>query len=67
MDTTFVKYLNTLRLEQAKKLLEKTEGKPVAHGFMCFIGYGLIPAALLLLSTAALVGNSYNPFMYFRF
>ena len=25
MDTTFVKYLNTLRLEQAKKLLEKTQ------------------------------------------
>ena len=29
--------------------------------------YGLLPAALLLLSTAALVGNSYNPFLYFKF
>ncbi len=26
-----------------------------------------IPAVLLLLSTAALIGNSYNPFIYFRF
>ena len=29
--------------------------------------YGILPAALLLLSTAALVGNSYNPFLYFKF
>ena len=29
--------------------------------------YGLIPVALLLLSTAGLVGNSYNPFLYFQF
>ena len=29
--------------------------------------YGVIPAALLLLSTAALVGDSYNPFIYFQF
>ena len=28
---------------------------------------GVIPAALLLLSTAALVGDSYNPFIYFQF
>ena len=27
----------------------------------------LAPPALLLLSTAALVGNSYNPFLYFQF
>ena len=27
----------------------------------------VIPAALLILSAAALVGNSYNPFLYFRF
>ena len=25
------------------------------------------PCAMLLLSTAALVGNSYNPFLYFQF
>ena len=29
--------------------------------------YGVIPAVLLLLSTAALVGDSYNPFIYFQF
>lgn len=31
------------------------------------IYYSLIPAALLLLSTACLVGDSYNPFIYFQF
>ena len=29
--------------------------------------YGLLPVTLLLLSTAGLVGNSYNPFLYFKF
>ena len=29
--------------------------------------YAVIPVALLLLSTAALVGDSYNPFIYFQF
>ena len=29
--------------------------------------YSLIPAVLLLLSTASLVGDSYNPFIYFQF
>ena len=29
--------------------------------------YGVIPVILLLLSTAALVGDSYNPFIYFQF
>lgn len=29
--------------------------------------YGVLPAALLLVSTAGLVGNSYNPFLYFKF
>ncbi len=29
--------------------------------------FGLLPVALLLLSTAGLVGNSYNPFLYFKF
>lgn len=31
------------------------------------LGRILIPLVLLLLSTAALVGNSYNPFLYFQF
>ena len=29
--------------------------------------YAVIPVLLLLLSTAALVGDSYNPFIYFQF
>ena len=29
--------------------------------------YGLLPVLFLLVSTAGLVGNSYNPFLYFRF
>ncbi len=29
--------------------------------------YGIVPIALLLIGTACLVGNSYNPFLYFRF
>jgi len=29
--------------------------------------YGVMPVVLLLLSTAALVGDSYNPFLYFQF
>ena len=29
--------------------------------------YSLLPVALLLMSTAALVGDSYNPFIYFQF
>lgn len=32
-----------------------------------FFEYSVIPVVLLLLSTAALVGASYNPFLYFRF
>lgn len=32
-----------------------------------FVVYGLIPVVLLLLSTANLVGDSYNPFLYFQF
>ena len=29
--------------------------------------YSMLPAALLLISTACLVGDSYNPFIYFQF
>ena len=31
------------------------------------VGRVVIPLVLLLLSTAALVGDSYNPFLYFQF
>lgn len=44
----------------------KSDSSPavaVIHGTVS----ALIPIALLLLSTMALAGNSYNPFIYFRF
>lgn len=46
------------------------ENTTIAHRILNSIGALtdiIIPAALLLLSTFALVGNSYNPFLYFRF
>ena len=56
--------------------LMKTLGQKIAslahsHGCLgkCWdiLFYSLIPAALLLISTACLVGDSYNPFIYFQF
>ena len=56
--------------------LMKTLGQKIAslahsHGRLgkCWdiLFYSLIPAALLLISTACLVGDSYNPFIYFQF
>jgi len=29
--------------------------------------YAIVPVVLLVLSTACLVGDSYNPFIYFQF
>ena len=43
-----------------------TEGKAIGK-IWDIVFYSLIPAALLLLSTACLVGDSYNPFVYFQF
>ena len=46
----------------AKTLWEKVQGKkwmPLAEGALCLAG--------LLLCTASLVSDSYNPFLYFRF
>ncbi len=43
--------------------LEKMCGKKLWR----VVGYGLVPIMLLLLSTMGLVGNSYNPFIYFQF
>ena len=37
------------------------------HKLWYVLLYSVIPVALLLLSTAALVGDSYNPFIYFQF
>ena len=42
--------------------LDEKSGKPWK-----LLRYAVIPVVLLLLSTAALVGDSYNPFIYFQF
>jgi len=39
----------------------------VLAGTYQVVAYGVLPVTLLLLSTAALVGSTYNPFMYFQF
>ena len=39
----------------------------VLNVFWNLIVYSVIPVILLLLSTASLVGDSYNPFIYFQF
>lgn len=43
----------------------QTHGALATVWNVCF--YGVLPVILLLLSTAGLVGNSYNPFIYFQF
>ncbi len=52
----------TLRLRWAEKAVSGA-GKT----FYQAVVYGILPAAMLLVSTAGLVGNSYNPFLYFKF
>ena len=55
----------------ARVLKEKLQSFAYAHGALAAVWnvlfYSLIPVALLLLSTAGLVGDSYNPFIYFQF
>lgn len=46
---------------------EKMQAAPFTAALARTVEYGLIPVGLLLLSTAALVGGSYNPFLYYRF
>jgi len=46
---------------------KKTEGRAVLARCFDVVQYGVFPIFLLLLSTAALVGSSYNPFLYYRF
>ena len=43
------------------------QGSVVLRRVWNVVFYSLIPVALLLLSTACLVGDSYNPFIYFQF
>ena len=49
-----------------KKLAELGE-QLFAPKLWRFVSTALVPIALLLLSTVGLVGNSYNPFIYFQF
>ena len=53
-----------------KRIENTLQGKAVSNAAIYYtyaIIRILLPVILLLLSTAALVGNSYNPFLYFRF
>ena len=54
-----------------KTLKERVESFAWSHGVLGTVWnvvyYSLVPVALLLLSTAGLVGDSYNPFIYFQF
>ncbi len=49
------------------KLQKLCTEKHVLDTVFSVFAYGVIPVGLLLLSTAALVGSTYNPFMYFQF
>ena len=54
-----------------KLLRQKLEGYADPHGALATVWnvvfYSILPVILLLLSTAGLVGDSYNPFIYFQF
>jgi len=54
-----------------KWICGKIQGFAYGHGAMGKVWnvlfYSLVPVVLLLLSTACLVGDSYNPFIYFQF
>jgi len=54
-----------------KVLCSRLEGYAYSHGKLAKVWdvayYSVLPVIFLLLSTAALVGDSYNPFIYFQF
>ena len=54
-----------------KQLRIRLEGFAQSHGVLGkvwnVVFYSILPVILLLLSTACLVGDSYNPFIYFQF
>ena len=57
-----------------KVLRQKVEAWAQSHGPVSpvctawnVVFYSILPVILLLLSTAGLVGDSYNPFIYFQF
>ena len=50
-----------------EKWRRAAQGRPVLAKSYIAVACGVLPVVFLLLSTAALVGNSYNPFLYFQF
>lgn len=49
------------------RLRSRVENGPLKYVYIYNVVETVIPAGLLFLSTIALVGSSYNPFIYFRF
>jgi len=47
--------------------ISKWQGRVVVVRYLCNAVEVVGPVALLMLATMALVGNSYNPFLYFQF
>ena len=43
------------------------ESRPILAKCYIAVACGVLPVLFLILSTAGLVGNSYNPFLYFQF
>ena len=55
--------LHTLKQKLEERVWERDTLSKVWNTVL----YGIVPVALLLASTANLVGDSYNPFIYFQF
>lgn len=51
----------------AKRWANAGEKSVLARKTYAVAANAAVPVLLLLLSTACLVGNSFNPFLYFRF
>ena len=55
--------MRILRFQTEKRI----RGNQVLTTVWNVVFYSILPVVLLLLSTASLVGDSYNPFIYFQF
>ena len=55
--------MRILRFQMERRIC----GNKTLYGAWQILFYSVFPVVLLLLSTAALVGDSYNPFIYFQF
>ena len=61
-------FASTPIMKQLRIRLEgAVQGNQMIQNIWNVVFYSLIPVILLLLSTACLVGDSYNPFIYFQF